>query len=141
MFDAYLQQRGRQDGKRYRAFGIDADYLRHVDGKLRHDGVRSFLDSRGIQLPQGHPSNPPAVDTVCSLGNRKDALFQQLLQRDAMARRCSNIRSRWSSAGQVRQFTDVPRQRPDAAADKPLAAQAAAPQLDPGQDRRDGAQA
>lgn len=81
LFDAYLQQRGR-DGKRYRAFDIDADYLRHVDGKLRYDGVRSFLDSRGIQLPQGDPSNPPAVDTVCGLGNRKDALFQQLLQSD-----------------------------------------------------------
>lgn len=82
MFDAYLEQRSRQDGTHYPAFDIPVDYRQHVDGKLRYDGVQSFLDSRGIQLPRGHASNPADVDTVCGLGNRKDALFQQLLQRD-----------------------------------------------------------
>ena len=80
MFDAYLEQLGRADGKTYREFDIEQDYLRHVDGKLRYDGVQSFLESRGIELPRGEASDPPDTNTVSGLGNRKDALFQQLLQ-------------------------------------------------------------
>lgn len=60
------------------------DYLRHVDGKPRYDGVRSFLQSRGIELPWGDPSDPPGDDTVCALGNRKDTLFNALLRRDGI---------------------------------------------------------
>ena len=82
MFDAFLEQRGRENGTIYPAFDIEQDYLRHVDGKLRHDGVQSFLESRGIDLPRGETSDLADTDTVSGLGNRKDALFQQLLQRD-----------------------------------------------------------
>ncbi len=63
----------------------EADYLAYIDGKPRYDGVRSFLDSRGITLPDGDPGDPPGVDTVCALGNRKNALFNHILERDGIA--------------------------------------------------------
>lgn len=63
----------------------DADYFRYVDGKPRYDGVRSFLASRGITLPEGAPSDPITAETVCGLGNRKDALFGEVLARDGVA--------------------------------------------------------
>jgi len=53
----------------------EQDYFAYVDGKPRYDGVRSLLESRGIDLPQGTPVDPPDADTVCGLGNRKNAEF------------------------------------------------------------------
>ena len=61
-----------------------SDYLRFVDGKPRFDGVRSFLASRGIQLPDGTASDDPGMDTVGALGNRKNQLFGEVLRRDGM---------------------------------------------------------
>lgn len=63
----------------------EQDYLDHIDGKPRYDGVRSFLASRSIELPDGDPSDPPGNDTVCALGNRKNALFNEVLDRDGIA--------------------------------------------------------
>lgn len=63
----------------------EADYLTHIDGKPRYDGVRSFLASRGVTLPDGHPDDPPGVDTVCAMGNRKNVLFNEILERDGIA--------------------------------------------------------
>jgi beta-phosphoglucomutase family hydrolase len=63
----------------------DADYYAYVDGKPRYDGVRSFLASRGITLPEGAPDDPVTAPTVCGLGNRKDALFGQVLEQDGVA--------------------------------------------------------
>ncbi len=63
----------------------DADYLAYIDGKPRYDGVRSFLASRGITLPDGDPSDPPGTETVCALGNRKNLLFNEILGRDGIA--------------------------------------------------------
>ena len=60
----------------------EADYLAHIDGKPRYDGVATFLASRGIELPTGDPSDPPEAETVCGLGNRKNALFNEILDRD-----------------------------------------------------------
>jgi beta-phosphoglucomutase family hydrolase len=62
-----------------------ADYLDHIDGKPRYDGVRTFLKSRGITLPDGDPGDPPGDDTVCALGNRKNSLFNEILERDGIA--------------------------------------------------------
>lgn len=62
-----------------------ADYLTHVDGKPRYDGVRSFLQSRGIDLPWGDPTDPPGDTTVCSMGNRKNDTFNAVLDRDGIA--------------------------------------------------------
>jgi len=62
-----------------------ADYLEYIDGKPRYDGVRSFLESRAIELPDGNVDDPPGDDTVCALGNRKNALFNEILERDGIA--------------------------------------------------------
>jgi beta-phosphoglucomutase family hydrolase len=63
----------------------EADYLRYIDGKPRYDGVRSFLSSRDVSLPDGDPSDPPGDDTVCAMGNRKNELFNTILERDGIA--------------------------------------------------------
>lgn len=79
LFDDYLAQRAAQRGKPFQPFDADEDYRRFVDGKPRYEGVRSFLKSRGIALPYGDPADPPEAETVCGLGNAKNALFQELL--------------------------------------------------------------
>ena len=58
----------------------EADYLAYVDGRPRFDGVRTFLESRGIQLPEGNRDEPPGSGSISALGNRKNALFQELLR-------------------------------------------------------------
>lgn len=60
------------------------DYLTHVDGKPRYDGVRAFLAARGDHRPDGHPEDPPGDASVCALGNRKNELFNQILERDGV---------------------------------------------------------
>lgn len=57
----------------------EADYFAHVDGKPRYDGVRSVLESRGIDLPEGDPGDDPSAETVCGLGNRKNVAFNEVL--------------------------------------------------------------
>ncbi|MAT04719.1 MAG: haloacid dehalogenase [Acidimicrobiaceae bacterium] len=61
------------------------DYLAHVDGRPRYDGVQTFLRSRGVELPWGDPSDPPGDDTICAMGNRKNAAFNDVLERDGIA--------------------------------------------------------
>ena len=78
MFDEFLVPRGL-------APFTDDDYLRYVDGKPRFDGVRSFLASRDITLPDGDPADPPSQDSVAGLGNRKNDLFLEILRRDGIA--------------------------------------------------------
>ncbi len=63
----------------------EADYFTFVDGKPRYDGVRSALHSRGITLPEGLPTDRPGSETVCGLGNTKNALFDRLLQDEGVA--------------------------------------------------------
>ena len=65
-------------------FDAHAEYLLHVDGKPRLDGVRDFLASRGIVLPEGTPDDGPRCDTVWGLGNRKNRVFNDLLRRDGV---------------------------------------------------------
>lgn len=79
MFDEFLQRRTARAGESLQPFDIVHDYQRYVDGKLRYDGMRSFLTSRGITLPDGEPNDPPARETVCGLGNRKNELIQEIL--------------------------------------------------------------
>ena len=57
------------------------DYDEYVDGKPRYDGVRSFLESRGIELPEGSPDDPPDAETIHGIGNRKNELVLKLIQR------------------------------------------------------------
>ncbi|MGE5320402.1 MAG: HAD family hydrolase [Hyphomicrobiaceae bacterium] len=77
MFDAYLQSRGGQS-----PFDEQGDYRRYVDGKPRNDGVRSFLQARGIELPEGSPDDAPEQETIYALGKRKNARFLQLLEEE-----------------------------------------------------------
>jgi beta-phosphoglucomutase family hydrolase len=79
MFDAYLQQRAAASGEPFRPFEIATDYRLYVDGKPRFDGVRDFLTSRGIQLPEGSPDDPPQAETVGGLGNRKNDLVNKVI--------------------------------------------------------------
>ncbi|MFZ9042481.1 MAG: HAD family hydrolase [Ilumatobacteraceae bacterium] len=60
------------------------DYLTHVDGKPRYDGVHSFLAARGIDVPWGDPADPPGRSTVCALGNLKNSMFDDLLRSDGV---------------------------------------------------------
>lgn len=62
----------------------DDDYFSHVDGKPRYEGVRAFLDSRGIELPEGSPDDAPETASVGGLGNRKNVVFEEILERDGV---------------------------------------------------------
>jgi HAD superfamily hydrolase (TIGR01509 family) len=75
LFDEFLKQRSEQTGEPFVPFDIDADYRRYVDGKPRYDGVASFLQVRGIDLPSGSPEDGPDVQSIHGLGNRKDRYF------------------------------------------------------------------
>lgn len=79
LFDDYLRERRSRGQPAFRPFDPEADYLAYVDGRPRYEGVRSFLASRGIELPFGSPDDKPGSDTLCALGNRKDALFERRL--------------------------------------------------------------
>jgi beta-phosphoglucomutase family hydrolase len=79
MFDDYLLERSRRTGEPFVPFDPAADYARYVDGMPRADGVRSFLASRGIALPEGSPDDPSEAETVRGLGNRKNALVRALI--------------------------------------------------------------
>ena len=81
MFDAFLLDRSRQTGVPFRPFEISTDYPQHIDGKLRPDGVRAFLASRGIALPEGSVDDPPSAPTVHGLGTRKNDLVLELIRR------------------------------------------------------------
>ena len=80
MFDAFLRER---DPARYRPFEA-ADYDEYVDGRPRADGVRTFLASRGIDLPDGDPDDPPGAETVHGLGNRKNELVLAKIRTDGV---------------------------------------------------------
>ncbi|MFP3882998.1 MAG: HAD family hydrolase [Actinomycetota bacterium] len=79
MFNEYLASRSERTGETLQPF-TEGDYLEFVDGKPRFDGVRSFLQSRDIELPEGTPDDPPEWETVCGLGNRKNAFFLETLR-------------------------------------------------------------
>jgi beta-phosphoglucomutase family hydrolase len=79
MFDDYLRTRSERTGEPYVAFDPDRDYNSYVDGRPRADGVRTFLASRGITLPDGRPNDPPRRETVHGLANRKNELLLRLI--------------------------------------------------------------
>jgi len=84
MFDGFLLDRSRQAGKHFRMFDPSEDYREYVDGKLRSDGVRSFLASRSIVLDEGSADDPPSAQTVHGLGTRKNQLFLDILRSDGV---------------------------------------------------------
>ena len=83
-FDAFLKGRAETEGEDFVPFDSASDYNEYVDGKPRYDGVRSFLESRGIKLPEGDPDDPPAAETICGIGNRKNQLVLELINKDGV---------------------------------------------------------
>jgi trehalose-phosphatase len=81
LFDDFLERRAAAAGEDWTPFDADSDYRVYVDGKARYDGVRSFLSSRDITLPEGAPDDPSDVETVCGLGNRKNGYFVDEVER------------------------------------------------------------
>ncbi len=84
MFDTYLKDREKRFGEPFRAFSHSEDYLPYVDGKPRYEGVKSFLESRGIILPYGDASDDVSQETYCGIGNRKNIVFNEILERDGV---------------------------------------------------------
>ncbi len=80
LFDAYLEKHAAREGIDFRPFDANSEYRQFVDGKPRFDGVQSFLQSRGIELPFGDPEDGPDEETVCGLGNLKDGYFNDWLK-------------------------------------------------------------
>ncbi len=83
MFDDYLLKREEKFGEPFKEFTSE-DYLHYVDGKPRYDGVKSFLESRNIELPFGTPDDTPEQETVCGLGNRKNKAFNEVLKKEGV---------------------------------------------------------
>jgi len=84
MFDDYLRQRAQRTGQPFVPFDPVADYDEYVDGKPRADGTRSFLQSRGIGLPEGADDDPPDAETIHGLGNRKNVLVLRKIREDGV---------------------------------------------------------
>ena len=80
MFDDYLRQRAMREGTEFRPFDIATDYRNYVDGRPRHDGVRTFLASRGIELPEGTPEDSAEQETIQGLGRRKNKFVLEAIQ-------------------------------------------------------------
>jgi len=80
LFDGYLKERAARDHTSFRPFDADTDYRQYVDGKPRYDGVKSFLESRGITLPYGDPNDEADQETICGLGNKKNVIFHERLK-------------------------------------------------------------
>ena len=77
MFDDYLRLRAERDGTEFVPFDAAADYGPYVDGKPRLDGTRSFLESRGITLPEGDAHDAPGAETIVGLATIKNDLVQE----------------------------------------------------------------
>ena len=84
MFDEYLRARAQAEGEPFVAFDAVADYDEYVDGKPRADGTRSFLQSRHIELPEGHDDDPPSAETVAGLSARKNELVLALIEKNGV---------------------------------------------------------
>ena len=92
MFDAYLQERSRRTGEPFVPFDPGRDYDEYVDGKPRADGTRSFLASRGIELPEGSDDDPPSAETIHGLGTRKNEIVLRRIREDGVEAYESSVR-------------------------------------------------
>ncbi|MFE0515221.1 beta-phosphoglucomutase family hydrolase [Streptomyces sp. NPDC058964] len=84
MFDSYLRERAEHEGTEFVPFDAVGDYDEYVDGRPREDGVRTFLASRGVHLPEGSPDDPPEAETVNGLGTRKNILVLRRIREDGV---------------------------------------------------------
>lgn len=83
MFDEFLRDRAGRSAEAFQPFDRD-DYNRYVDGVPRYDGVRNFLSARGIELDEGQPDDPPTVETVHGLGNRKNERVNEIMRTEGV---------------------------------------------------------
>lgn len=84
MFDQFLRARASKAGEQFVPFDQKDDYDAYVDGKPRYDGVRSFLASRKIDLPEGKPDDPSSAETICGLGNRKNEIVLRMIHEEGV---------------------------------------------------------
>ncbi|MEJ2238553.1 MAG: trehalose-phosphatase [Gemmatimonadales bacterium] len=84
MFDPFLQKAAADNTQPYVPFDSEDDYHIYVDGKPRYQGVKSFLESRRIELPFGKPRDDPQEETICGLGNRKNLIYNELIQNEGV---------------------------------------------------------
>jgi trehalose 6-phosphate phosphatase len=80
LFDEYLEK---HSGGGWKPFD-DEDYRRYVDGKPRYEGIKSFLESRGIELPLGSPEDGPEEETIYGLGSRKNRYFNEFIEQNGV---------------------------------------------------------
>ena len=92
MFDDLLRRRAALAGESFVPFDPVDDYARYIDGLPRYDGVRTFLASRGVELPQGDPDDPASADSVAGLGNRKNEIVLGMIRRDGVETYPGSIR-------------------------------------------------
>jgi beta-phosphoglucomutase family hydrolase len=97
MFDIFLDRYGENIGKRLPPFDIESDYRLYVDGKPRFDGVRDFLKSRGIELPEGNPGDSRHEQTVFGLGNYKNELVNEAIETTGVEVYCDSIAWAWKA--------------------------------------------
>ena len=84
MFDEFLRKWSENRDEEFHPFSITDDYYLYVDGRLRSDGVRDFLQSRNINLPEGDPDAPPESETISGLGNRKNDMVNELMKTEGI---------------------------------------------------------
>jgi len=92
MFDGYLRERAARGGEEFVAFDAVGDYDQYVDGKPRYEGVRAFLEARGIDLPQGAPSDASDAETVDGLGNRKNEIVLRMIRDQGVQAYAGSVR-------------------------------------------------
>lgn len=61
------------------------DYINYIDGRPRFEGVNRLLEAHDVTLPWGDPTDPPGVETVCAIGNKKNERFNSILKRERLA--------------------------------------------------------
>jgi beta-phosphoglucomutase family hydrolase len=91
-FDAFLREWAERSGSRFEPFDRPTDYDEFVDGKPRLDGVISFLESRGIDVPMGAPSDPPEAETAHGIGNRKNDRVLELIREQGVEPYAGSVR-------------------------------------------------
>ena len=92
MFDDFLREWGQRTGQQLAPFDPVADYDNYVDGKPRADGTRSFLEARGIELPEGSPGDEPGKLTIAGLGNLKNQIVLRRIAEDGVAAYPGSVR-------------------------------------------------
>ena len=83
-FDENLKAWSRSEAVEFVPFDMRSDYLPYVDGKPRYQGVQSFLESRGIHIPFGTPADKSSANTCCGLGNRKNEVYNSLIEAEGV---------------------------------------------------------